>query len=310
MFEYKKSKLGGWNKYTFKHAKKKTGFSIVPDRGALLLDITFEGRQILDGYIDGEELKDLKWSKSSILFPFANRLKDGKYIWMNKEYSFPINHIASNNAIHGMVRESVFKVEEVRMNTTLAEIKCRYEYHGDNPSYPFPYTLDLTFGINTNNRFWVAFDVLNRCDHEIPVSFGWHPYFKLGPNADQTKLMLPTCQQVGIDSRMLPTGILKPFNAWQRATPIGQADFDNCFFVTDTKSTYRLSLQSEKQKLTMVGSATSFPYFQVFTPPHRESVAIEPMTGNVDVLNNKNGLKVLEPGGIWKERFYLEWKKA
>jgi aldose 1-epimerase len=310
MFEYKKSKIGRWQKYTFRNAKSKTGFVIIPDRGALVLEISFQGNQILDTYATAEELETLKWSKSALLFPYPNRLKDGRFIWMGKTYTWPINNTATNNAIHGMVREAEFEVIQVNLTEYSAEVRCRYEYDGSNSSYPFPYTLDMTYGINTNNRFWVSFDVLNRCDHPIPAGFGWHPYFKIGPTADATRMTLAPCNQVVIDSRMIPTGQRKPFNAWQRSTPIGAAELDTCFAAGETKNAYRLSLQSDKQKLTLVSHAAGFPYFQVFTPPHRESVALEPMTCNVDALNNQDGIKVIEPGGIWKERFYLEWRKV
>ena len=39
-------------------------------------------------------------------------------------------------------------------------------------------------------------------------------------------------------------------------------------------------------------------YLVCYTPPRRDSVAIEPLTANVDAFNNGEGLAVLEPGGI------------
>ncbi len=308
MFGYKKSKIGRWQKYTFRHAKTKTGFVLVPDRGGLILEISFQGNQVLDGYSTAEELEKLKWSKSALLFPFPNRLKDGHYTWMNKKYTWPINNAATNNAIHGMVREAEFEVIQITLTEERAEVKCRYAYDGSNPSYPFSYTLDMTYGIHTSNRFWVAFDVLNRCDHPIPAGFGWHPYFKMAPIADATKMTLPACDQVLIDHRMIPTGQRKPFKHYQKSTLVGAAELDTCFAAGSTKNKYRLTLQNEKHKLTLVAPAAGFPFFQVFTPPHRASVALEPMTCNVDAFNNRDGLKIIEPGCHWKERFFLEWK--
>jgi aldose 1-epimerase len=311
MFEYKKSSIGRFKKYTFRDAKTKTGFVLVPERGALVLEIHFQGNQVLDTYTTGEQLEDLKWSKGALLFPFPNRLKDGKFTWMNKQYTWPINNAATNNAIHGMVNKEKFEVIGVTLGQYSAEVRCRYEYNGQNASYPFPYTLDMTYGINTNNRFWVAFDVLNRCHHPIPAGFGWHPYFKLGnATANQMQLTLAPSDQVLIDSRMIPTGQTKPLNAYLRSTTVGDAELDTCFAVNATKGPYRLTLQGAQQKLTLVSQASGFPYYQVFTPPHRESIALEPMTCNVDALNNQQGVKMIEPGGIWKDRFYLEWRKV
>jgi aldose 1-epimerase len=310
MFEYKKGRIGNWEKYTFKHRKAKTGFILVPDRGGLVLEITFEGNQLLDTYTTAEELDALKWSKGALLFPFPNRLKDGRFIWMNRTYTWPINNGATNNAIHGMVREAKFEVISISLSEYMAEVCCRYAYDGSDPAYPFPYTLDMTYSITTNNKFTVGFDVLNRCSHPIPAGFGWHPYFKLAATANDMKMSLAPCQQVGVDSRMLPTGVLTQYNAYQRLTPVGETNLDHCFLADEKKNAYRLTLQGPKQKVTLVSPASGFPYFQVFTPPHRESIALEPMTCNVDALNNHNGIRVIEPGGIWKDKFHLEWRKV
>ena len=52
------------------------GFSIVPAVGANVLDIQFSGQSILDGHGTPEELEAGKWGKSTVLFPFPNRLED------------------------------------------------------------------------------------------------------------------------------------------------------------------------------------------------------------------------------------------
>ena len=38
-----------------------------------------------------------------------------------------------------------------------------------------------------------------------------------------------------------------------------------------------------------------YNFLQVYTPPHRKSIAIEPMTCAPDAFNNKDGLIVLGP---------------
>lgn len=52
-----------------------------------------------------------------------------------------------------------------------------------------------------------------------------------------------------------------------------------------------------------------FPFFQVFTPPHRESIALEPMSCNVDAFNNGQGLVSLEPDAEWKTRMEIKVKE-
>lgn len=45
---------------------------------------------------------------SSILFPFANRIKDGTYTYNNETYKFPVNEVPNNNALHGLVFDKTF----------------------------------------------------------------------------------------------------------------------------------------------------------------------------------------------------------
>lgn len=45
----------------------------------------------------------------------------------------------------------------------------------------------------------------------------------------------------------------------------------------------------------MKGGKNKFNYLQLFTPAHRKSIAIEPMTCNINAFNNKEGLIILEP---------------
>jgi aldose 1-epimerase len=39
-----------------------------------------------------------------------------------------------------------------------------------------------------------------------------------------------------------------------------------------------------------------YPYLQIYTAPHRKSIAIENLSGAPDCLNNDMGLIILEPG--------------
>jgi aldose 1-epimerase len=42
--------------------------------------------------------------------------------------------------------------------------------------------------------------------------------------------------------------------------------------------------------------ARSYPYLQIYTPPHRKSIAIENLSSAPDAFNNGMGLVTLAPG--------------
>jgi len=118
-------------------------------------------------------------------------------------------------------------------------------------------------------------------------------------------LQLPACEKVAIQERMIPTGERTAFPDFQRKKRLGEDELDTCFQVAKAEGSYKLQLEHAGQRLKVQASARQFPYFQVFTPPHRSSVALEPMTCNVDAFNNGQGLVTLQPDQEWKGKITI-----
>ncbi|MBC7777875.1 MAG: aldose 1-epimerase [Phycisphaerae bacterium] len=308
MYELTKTPFGKHTRFELSNPLTGHAFSLVPAAGANVLDIQFRGQNILDGHTTPEELEAGKWGKSTILFPFPNRLDEGKYRWLGKEYQFPINNASTGNAIHGFVREEAFEVEYVFLAKNFASIRCYFDYVGDRPYYPFPFSLELEFSIHDTGKFELQVAVENLHHAPIPMGFGWHPYFRLANRADLHQLKLPPCEKVDINDRMIPTGGTTPFQAFQNLQKVEETFLDNCFKSAKSSGHYQLTLEGEGQSLVMKASAAEFPFFQVFTPPHRESIALEPMSCNVDVFNNQQGLVSLAPEEVWKGKMSLQYQ--
>lgn len=310
MYELTKSPFGKHTRFDLQNPLTGNGFSIVPSVGANVLDIRFSGQGILDGYSTPEELEAGKWGKSSILFPFPNRLKDGKYRWRGNEYQFPINNAATGNAIHGFVRDEAFEVSFVFLAKNSANIRCYYDYLGERSYYPFPFSLEIEFYIHDNGKFEVLVEVENLHNGPMPLGFGWHPYFRLTEAAERHSLQLPPCEKVAIDKRMIPTGGRTQFNEFQTLTFVEDTVLDNCFHNTKTSGNYQLLLEGDGHYLSMKAPVAQFPFFQVFTPPHRESIALEPMSCNVDAFNNQQGLVSLPQNKKWKGKMSMEYRSV
>jgi aldose 1-epimerase len=144
----------------------------------------------------------------------------------------------------------------------------------------------------------------------IPAGLGWHPYFRLADHADRLSLkMPPVCHKIVVDDRMLPTGERVVFDDFADLRPIGDAVLDNCFELPNVEDFAVVTLKNEFgsmeywQKTGIEGSN----YVQVFTPPHRQSVAIEPMTCNVNAFRNGDGLVMLSPGTAIECMCGVEW---
>jgi aldose 1-epimerase len=309
MYELRKTAFGAYTRYDLYHSATGNSFSIVPERGANVLNIVFGNKNILDGFNTPEELEAAKWGKSALLFPFPNRLDKGRYEWLGKKYQFPLNNAATENAIHGFVRDESFQVEYLFLAKDHASILCSYAYGGDRDYYPFPFSMEVEFMIHDNGTFTLDLAVHNLHDEAIPVGFGWHPYFKLGDRADQHRMKLPPCEQVMINDRMIPTGERSVFLGFQKKTTVADTFLDNCFYNTRPSGTARMLLEGTEGAIEVSAPIRQFPFFQVFTPPHRESIAVEPMTCNVDAFNNGQGLVSLEPDAEWKGRMEIKIKE-
>lgn len=307
MYELDKSAFGKYTRFHLHHPDTGNGFSIVPARGANVLHINFQEHSMLDGYRTPEELEAAKWGKSALLFPFPNRLDRGKYTWQGRQYQFPLNNAATENAIHGFVRDEAFEPDYVFLARDHASILCSYTYHGEREYYPFPFQLQVEFMIHDQGTFTLEVAVQNLHDQPIPIGFGWHPYFHLIDTADAHLLQLPPCERVEINERMIPTGQRTPFTAFQKMTKVGHTVLDNCFRNTRTSGTYALQLAYGSHRLMAKAPVRQFPYFQVFTPPHRSSIALEPMSCNVDAFNSGEAIS-LGAGEEWKGKMELIWK--
>ena len=305
MYELRQTPFGSHTRFDIFHKKSGNGFSIVPGQGANVLDIRFGDAPILDGYDSPEALEAGKWGKSSVLFPFPNRLAKGSYQWLGKTYQFPINNVATGNAIHGFVREMPFEVEYCFLAKDGASIRCFYDYDGRRDYYPFPFSLELAFTISNDGKFKVEIEVTNQGDTAMPFGFGWHPYFRLANAADAHSLKLPACEKVAIDEHMIPTGGRSVYSDFASNHVVGETVLDTCFQHLQATGTPKLTLSAAGRRLNVKASAKEFPFFQVFTPPHRESIALEPMTCNVDAFNNKQGLLTLQPDKQWKGKMEI-----
>ena len=68
------------------------------------------------------------------------------------------------------------------------------------------------------------------------------------------------------------------------------------FFIPNQEKNAEVILQSDKGKLTywQETGEGKYNFIQIFTPPHRTCIALEPMTSNIDTFNNGDGLVLLK----------------
>ncbi len=286
---------------------------VIPEMGGILTSLRLGGVEVLDGCRYAGEIRNNRWAKSIFLYPFPNRLDNGIYEWNQQMYQFPINDPVNQSAIHGFGRDQPMYIERPILQTDQARIIMQYEYEGEYPAYPFPFRFKAEFVIQNDQSFNGKLSFWNTGEEDLPLGFGWHPYFQLGESIETLQLHLPKLHMLGLDQRMLPTGKRYPFDQYAGAPKVLQAKvFDNCFHIpnADYPEQYALSIASTTHRLHywQETGKRKFNYLQLFTPPNRQSIAIEPMSCTINALNTGQGLIRLHPDESVSARFglYLE----
>lgn len=106
----------------------------------------------------------------------------------------------------------------------------------------------------------------------------------------------PSVSLLQVDKQMIPNGEITSYSEFAQPRIIGSTQLDTCFFLGD-QGLAHLVLEENATgiKLALSYDTKDFPYLQVYTPPHRKTIAIEPMTCAPDVFNNHKGIKTLKP---------------
>ena len=308
--------------YVLAHEETGEFLSIIPSHGALLRQLVLRKGNELLAVIKAPDspqalLADESYA-SALLYPFPSRIRHGIYRFGDEAYALPMNETNRDNALHGFVHGKPFGVVSQETTPTLARLVLRYEYPGSLAGYPFPFALTVTYELIQANQLLlgsfiddrmcalrVSYSALNTGSTPCPAAFGWHPYFMLSEEpVDELTLSLPDRATILLDDDMLPTG---QRTAEQAATIVlRDQTLDTPFTLTPAvtpatgKPFAETILASQKTGIRLIVGQQTGPgrlnYLVCYTPPRRDSVAIEPQTASVNAFNTGDGLSVIEPG--------------
>jgi aldose 1-epimerase len=107
---------------------------------------------------------------------------------------------------------------------------------------------------------------------------------------------VPSDHYVEVDSMLLPTertpSVEESVYDFRTPAALNSAELD----IAIHKTANPLLLSNAMYTLEL-SSSEAFSYWQLFTPPGRRSIAVEPITAATDAFNRPSlGLKKLEPG--------------
>lgn len=279
-----------------------TEVSVIPSIGALLHSFTLQTNKgafnIIDHYNSLEDLKsnNTRSHKSSKLSPFVCRIQNGRYRFDGREFEF-MNKFPDGSAIHGLLFNKPFEVTDEMASETFASVTMQHHYKQGDAGYPFDYSCLIKYQLRKDGLLLVETALVNTGKQRIPIADGWHPYFTLGGKTDDWELCFSAEQMVEFDEKLIPTGHLIPNNRFKKTERIGDTFLDNCFLLDGLNGKPACTLKNPENGLQLLFFPDKhYPYLQIYTPPHRNSIAIENLSGAPDCFNNGMGLIILEPG--------------
>jgi len=279
-------------------------------------------------YCDPNFFTDGKPTRSGIpvLFPFPNRIRDGRYSWDGKEYQLPLNDPSGRNAIHGFACRHSWQVVDHGADERSAWVVGEFRGGVDAPQewrlWPADYRLWLTCRLRADRLQLEA--VVEHIDQEIPFvehtdqelllpfGLGYHPYFLLPDTATgeppDGRLEAPARSYWELKDS-LPTGAIHPVEGRRDLNgprSVRDLTLDDVLTGVPTESppgAEGLCPRGRINRLFLYASS-AFRELVVFTPPHRKAVCLEPYTCTTDAINLQQrgvdaGLLVLPPGETW-----------
>ncbi|WP_405068410.1 aldose 1-epimerase family protein [Kribbella sp. NBC_01510] len=255
--------------------------------------LTYDGRPVLLGYGEDEPAHA---GIGQHLFPWPNRISDGKYTFQGVDQQLALTEPTRQNAIHGLTRWANW--ERADDGTDPAVVEAGHRLHGQ-PGYPHQLDLRLTYRLG-DDGLTVDATATNVGASDAPYGYGTHPYLSVGRRIDECVLEFSAAEWLEVSpERMTPIGLTpvagSPFD-FTAGRVLGELDIDNAFTGLGGGSWSVALTDPDTGAKAVLTSDT--PWLQLYTGAAigRTALAVEPMTCPPNAFITGQDLIVLKPG--------------
>ena len=245
-----------------------------------------------------------------VLFPFPNRIRDGRFTWEGKTYQLPLTDPVQKNAAHGFACRVPWRVVDSGADAKSAwvtgEFRCSVDAPASLPLWPADHQLRLTLRLGMGTLRLEA-EVHNPDSKALPFGLGYHPYFLLGDGEDSL-VEVPAGEYWALEGN-LPTGDRLEVDASRDLSVprrVGDLHLDDVLTTLPARPPRvdglieRATIRANAGAPMRLFCSPAFREMVVFTPPHRQAFCVEPYTCTTDAVNLPDGgLLVLPPGQTW-----------
>ncbi|MBA2523242.1 MAG: aldose 1-epimerase [Solirubrobacterales bacterium] len=284
--------------------------SFVPDAGMVGCSLRHRGEELL-GLRGG--LKRYVSERSTmgipLLHPWANVVSQRRFSVAGAEVDLdravPPPHEDENGLpIHGLL-SGITGWEVLRHESSAAGalLAARFDF-GENPAlmaaFPFAHIVEFEAKLK-GPTLTITTTVTPTGDRAIPISFGYHPYFRLpGIPRSEWEVEIPVTERVVVDSRMLPTGATEATEVVSGR--LGDRTFDDLYPAPPSNAPLVLAGGGRRIELAM---DSGYPFAQVYAPAVDDVVALEPMTAPINALVSGSDLQIVQPGEDYAAAFSI-----
>jgi aldose 1-epimerase len=256
-----------------------------------------------------------------ILFPFAGRLRGTSFTWQGTAYRVPGANSSDGNAIHGFVLNRPWRVVDHAGDRVTGAFQASVDDPALLDQWPADFRIAITYQVS-GHSLTGEFEITNPDTRPLPFGFGTHPYFRVPVgqgDAVACRITVPASEyweRAGIH----PTGRILPVTPDQdlRHGPAfgGIAPEGILTGLAASGGTVETSIEDPESGLRVVQTFDDrIRHCIVFTPPHRNGIAIEPWLAVPDLFTLEaqgvaSGLTVLAPGDTFSARIAIRLEQA
>jgi aldose 1-epimerase len=285
--------------------------------GGGLRGLSYGGREVLVGYDEDESAHA---GIGQHLFPWPNRIADGRYSFAGEQRQLSLTEPERQNAIHGLTRWANW--ERLDDGADEAVVVVGYRLHGE-PGYPHQLDLKVRYELDADAGLTVAATAKNVGAGQAPYGFGTHPYLTVGRKIDECELVFTAEQRLELTKdRLLPVELVDVAGSdfdfrhpadlsepeegvGRRPRAIGELFVDNAFTGLPASWTVRLSDPASGQTAELTSDT---PWMQLYSADAigRVGLAVEPMTCPPNAFVTGESLITLKPGESHTTRYIIK----
>jgi aldose 1-epimerase len=236
-----------------------------------------------------------------LLAPWANRLSRRTYraAGVTVDLARLRLHVDDHGLpIHGfLVGRPAWSVEQLTTRGDTARVRASTDV--DAPAFPFPHRIEVT-AVASETQLRVDTKIVPTGRRAVPIAFGWHPYLRLpGASRNRWRLCLPARRHLALDRFGIPTG--ESTSEPREAELIGRRTFDDGYAFRRDR---RLVIENDDGRSIELRCGAGYPCAQVWVPPGKPFVALEPMAAPTNALVDRTA-PVVRRGDAFTATFVL-----